>query len=315
MDKRVYIEDVEINGKNNSSELIFPLDPSENISPKKFEEHIFDIKTPEQEVALIDYLHKKEYVGDQELVEYIDAEAPELVKYFHSSPIPTEEFKEQMRMMFGDIPEYLFEGENNFVVINKIINHLLKKEAVGFVLKGISEGTLIYDEEYYPAIYASYYRIAKFNFRMDSYHMAIELWEMFLENHYWKVMFSDKDDITRNYLREIREVYNFLGKQYTDFIELLTKQKVNLNNDITWIKRTTIKTMPYYYDEATKADNHLTDAINKLKKQRENLYSRKAEIEKLLDSKNAIRKEEIDTILSGKFGIIKLGIKKLFGVL
>lgn len=316
--KKVYIEDIDIkdvNDKKDNQEIkAFPLQPCKLALPMKASEHIFEIRQEEDKKSLIKYLENKDYLADEQLIKFIDDKAPELKEYFYQAPISIDEFKEQIRALFGDVPDYLFEGKNYLVVIIKIINHLIRKETVAFVIDGINSGKLLYEDTYYPIMYSLFYRIAKFNFHIESHYMVIELWETFLENHFWKIMFANQEEISIEEIMRIRQVYNFLGKQYTDFIEILSKQLKLLKQDTFWTKRTTLKPVPNYWLEVDLAKKNINIVVEEIKKQREALFSRKKNIEELLNKKRSIKKDQIETLFSGKWGFLKYKIKQWSGL-
>ncbi len=316
-EKKIYVEDIDIKDfeKNKDNpEIRFQLQPYNPTYPMKASEHIFKITGQEDIAKLITYLQNKEYYNDQKLIEFIDAKAPELKDYFYKAPMLIDEFKEQIRTLFGDVPDYLFEGENYLEVLAKIINHLIKKETANFVITSINNGELDVDEQYYPIVYSSYYRVGKLNFHIPSFHLIITLWEEFLENNYWKVMFSNHETITRTELRGIIQFYNFLGNQYTEFSEILTKNSKILDEDMVWFKRTTYKTLPNYYSRVSATIKNIKLLHGEIKNQRERLLTRKQHIQELINKKSSIKKEQIDDILGGKFGIIKYKMKQWMGL-
>lgn len=281
----------------------------------KASEHIFEIRTDEDKTTLISYLENKTYLAEKQLVAFIDSEAPELKQYFNRAPIPLEEFKAQIRLLFGDVPDYLFEGETYFSVLAKIINHLIRKETAAFVINGVKpKGKLWVLEGYYPVMYSSYYRVSKFNFHIESFHMIIQIWESILETHYWKLQFSNKETISFEDLMTVTIVYNFLGRQFTEFIEILIKYLANLKKEKAWIKRTTFKVVPGYWVEVNLAEKNIELAIKDIKKQREDLFVRKQNIEKLLGEKKLIKSDQIDALFGGALGIIKYKIKEWGGL-
>lgn len=303
------MEDVSGKDKKNPN---FPLQPYASITPMKSSNFIFEISTEQDKKSLIDYFQNKDYVSDTELIAFISENAPGLKKYFHNSPILIDDLKNQVRNLFGDVPDYLFEGGYLDAAV-RIINHIIRKETANFIIDGIATGKLLYDDEYYPLMYSAFYRVSKLNFHIESYQMIIELWEQFLENQYWKAIFAESDTLSMRDYEGIAEMYNFLGRQYTEFIERLNQSQSLISKDVMWAKRTTASTVPAYWSESSNAIKNITKTIDRLKVLRNNTFERKQVIEKLLSEKKSIRKDQIETLMS-EWGLMKYMVKKIGGV-
>lgn len=70
----------------------------------------------------------------------------------------------------------------------------------------------------------------------------------------------------------------------------------------------------YYWQEVDSTRDNINILIKEMHKQRENLANRKESIVNILKEKKIIKKEQINEILEGKFGLIKWMIKKALGV-
>lgn len=317
MSRKVYIEDInpeDFKPKDSKDSNFFPIQQYQSRLPMKYSEHIFEIEGIEGEKAIIEYFQNKDYIADVELIEFIKKEAPELQKYFNQAPIEIKELKEQMRLLFDDLPEQLFEGSNYFDILVKIINHVIRKETVDFIIKGVRNGRLNYEKSVHPILFSSFYRISKLNHNLISFQIFIESWETVLENHYWKNVFSSETEKFIISLNEIRQFYNFLGRQYSDFIFALQNQQRSLKKEKEHNKRINFLVPDGYWSEFTSTQNNISNTIKELKKQREDLNKRKEKIESIIQNRKSIKKEQIDTLLSGKFGIFKYKLKQWMGL-
>jgi len=315
MRKKVYIEDINKEDfKSGKDSTKFPIKQYEAKLPMRYGEYIFEIDGIEGEKAIIEHLQNKECVEDTQLINFIKKNAPEFQKYFNQAPIELQEFKKQMRILFDDLPEQLFEGTNYLEVIKKIVNHVIKKETIDFVIKGVRSGKLCYDESVHPLLFSSFYRISKLNHHLISFKILIESWETVLENDFWKTVFSDDTEKSINSLVDIRQFYNFLGRQYTDFISKLSNQQRSLKKEREHNKRIGFVVPTGYWSEFTSTQINVLSVIKELKRQREELYERKRRIVSIIQDKKSIKKEQIDTILNGKLGIFKYKIKQWIGL-
>ena len=188
------------------------------------------------------------------------------------------------------MPDSVFEDKGIVDILRKVLNFIIKKNEINFIITNIQNKKLEYDENYkYRKIYESYYRMIKLNHDIGTYYIFIANTQAVLERIILKQFLFSEKKIDRKVLDAIYQAINLTGKSLADFRYNLHNLQNNTQEETIFLKRTGIPIPRGYKEEA----NKLQDIVQKKIWDIDLRMNRILERKKLIQEKVERKKERI----------------------
>lgn len=256
---------------------------------KVADKNIIELNTDEDKRALISTIKECEFIGDQDVLDFFKENIPELAKELKNTPIDLNEFKENFRSVFSELPDSVFEDKSIVNILRRILNFIIQKNEINFVIMNIENEKLVYDENYkYRKIYESYYRMIKLNHDIDTYYVFLANSQAILERLILKHFLFNEKKIDRKELSAIYQAINLTGKSLANFRYKLQQLQNNIKEENIFIKRTNIPVPQDYKSEVQKLKGLVLDKIKDVDKRMDKILERKKLIQEKVDKKKGI---------------------------
>lgn len=268
--------------------------------PMKLGENLVELDTQEKKEALINVIKRTDHIDDVNFQQYVKNDFPLFLKYIKKTPIELEKLKEDIQFVFKEIPDTYFEEDNTLIAMRKILNFIISKNEISFIITNILNGKLEYNEKQFrhKKSYGFYFHMIKLNNHLDIYYSYVRNSQILMERIFLRdLFFSERKEVSKKELVIFRETHNFIGKNLVEFRFFLKKLGEIVQSEKMHIKRANIPVPKNYWDEEAK----LTETINRLTKEVEleiqQTTHRKEEIIKYISEKRVLTKENLKILL------------------
>ena len=248
-------------------------------------ENVIEFNSVENIVEFSEEIKKFEFISSNELSEYFKNYFPRVTPHLNTIPISQDSIKEALRFIYDELPDDVYENDTIIVGLQKLLNHVIRKNEITFIVLNIANDTLRYDEGYrYTKAQDFYFKMLKLSYNIDSYYDFFCRSQSVLRRIFVNEILFSETIIDREKQNVLNQAFNITGRNLQEFKFKLELFKDEIKRHRTTIKRTRIP-VPKKYNQIEKEailkiDETLKDVEKRIKETRESKKDLEQEIKK-----------------------------------